>query len=99
MSFLSGLILVAIVLQGVRLQTNLQKEKIILQERQMLTSEVSYWKDVSGKYTNYRDVYYRLAVLEYKLGNFEESQKQLQKALEIDPNFEQGRVLGEKIGF
>lgn len=96
---ISGVLLVGVILQSLHLVTNYQKEALLGQERQQLTWEVDHWKQVQSKYPEYRDVSYRIAVLEYKLGNEEESQKHLKKALELDPNFEKGRVLGEKIGF
>lgn len=96
---ISGLLLTGVILQGLTLVRNYQKEALLAQERQQLIWEVDHWKEIKAKYPEYRDVSYRIAVLEYKLGNEEESQKHLKKALELDPNFEKGRVLGEKIGF
>ena len=44
-------------------------------------------------YPNYRDGYFRLATLEYELGNRNKAKEYVQKALELDPNFEEGRRL------
>ncbi len=43
-------------------------------------------------------VYYKIASLDYRVGNIDESKEYLKKALEIDPNFKDGYVLGAKVG-
>lgn len=95
----SGVLLTGVILQALQLATNYQRQALLIQERQQLGLEIDRWKQIQSKYPEYRDVSYRIAVLEYKLGNEAESQKHLKKALELDPNFKEGRVLGEKIGF
>ncbi len=97
-SFVSGLILIAIGLQAFSLYTNIQKENKAKYEHQKTLSELSYWKSALGKYQDSRDVYYKIATIEYRLGNIDESRVYLRKALQIDPNFEQGYVLGAKVG-
>lgn len=69
-----------------------------MQERAHLEREVSYWQQVADKYKGYRDVYYRIATLQFKLGNVSASQEYVKKALDLDPNFPEGRVLGTKVG-
>lgn len=92
--FLLGLIFI----QGVVLWDNFNQHIAFQQEREQLQNEVTYWEGVANKYQGYRDVYYRIAALQYKLGNTVESQNYVKKALELDPNFPEGRVLGAKIG-
>ena len=98
-SFFSGLILIGIVFQSAALYHNLQEVDRLKAERAGIMREVDYWKGIASEYKGYRDVYYRIAVLEYKLGNVGESKDYIKKALELDPNFHEGRVLGAKIGF
>jgi len=92
----AGLIM-AITLEGMSLNYNLQEGTQLQAERDKVAKEVVYWKQVADTYSGYRDIYYRIAALQYKLGNKEESKKYIQKALELDPNFEDARVLGTKI--
>jgi tetratricopeptide (TPR) repeat protein len=97
-SFVSLFLITLIFLQGVTLWYNIQQQEVYMQERAYLEKEVAYWQQVADKYQGYRDVYYRIASLQYKLGNTAASQEYLKKALEIDPNFPEGRVLGTKVG-
>lgn len=97
-SSFSVFLLTLIFLQGVTLWYNHQQREVYAQQRVYLEEEVVYWQQVSDKYQGYRDVYYRIAALEYKLGNTLASQEYIKKALKIDPNFSEGRVLGTKVG-
>jgi len=92
--FLLGLIF----LQGIALWDNLTQQKLQAQQRMQLQNEVNYWEGIATKYQGYRDVYYRIGALQYKLGNTSESQKYVKKALELDPNFPEGHVLGAHVG-
>lgn len=76
----------------------LKQREVIATHQAQLQQQVTYWEGIADKYQGYRDVYYRLASLQYRLGNVEESQKYVRKALEVDPNFSAGHVLGAKIG-
>lgn len=70
------------------------KEKERLQgERTRLRQEVLYWQDIVGKYKDYRDGYYNIALLSYRLGEDKKAWDNLQKALILDPNFEPARTL------
>jgi len=60
-----------------------------------LAGEISYWKSVVSKYKDYRDGYFRLALLEHQLNNDAQAQEYLNKALKLDPNFEEGRKFQE----
>lgn len=97
-STFSVFLLALIFLQGVTLWYNLKQEDVYVQEREHLEKEVAYWQSVADKYQGYRDVYYRIASLQFKLGNTDASKEYVQKALELDPNFPEGRVLGTKVG-
>jgi tetratricopeptide (TPR) repeat protein len=96
-SFSSGILLISILLQSTALIQNLEAVHGMQQERGKVIQEIQYWKQAAEKYKGYRDVYFRIAALEYKVGDMAESKKYMEKALELDPNFEAGRILGEKI--
>lgn len=97
-SVVSLFIILLIALQGVIMLQQIKQQQYLAQERVRLQREIQYWQGVADKYKGYRDVYYRIASLQYRLGNVEESQKYVKKALELDPNFPEGSVLGAKIG-
>ncbi|MBA3724375.1 MAG: hypothetical protein H0W89_05835 [Candidatus Levybacteria bacterium] len=97
-SSFSIFLLSLIFVQGVTFWYNMQQREVFMQERALLEKEVTYWQGIADTYHGYRDVYYRLASLQYKLGNTAASQEYVRKALEVDPNFVDGRVLGTKVG-
>jgi tetratricopeptide (TPR) repeat protein len=97
-SVVSVFLLALIALQGVVIWHTMQEREVVAQQKGQLEQQVAYWKGVADKYQGYRDVYYRIASLQYRLGNVDESQKYVKKALELDPNFPAGHVLGAKIG-
>lgn len=92
-----GFLIMVTTLEGSKLLVNLEESKKLQKEREQVIQEIAYWKQVGDTYSGYRDIYYRIAALQYKLGNEAESKAYIQKALELDPNFEEGRVLGAQI--
>lgn len=54
------------------------------------------WEEIIIEKSDYRDAYLQLAYLHYKLFDNEEAKEYLQKAIELDPNYELTRKL-EKI--
>ena len=92
--FLLGLIF----LQGVAIWDTMQQKELLVQQRLQTENEVKYWEGLAKKYQGYRDIYYKIGALNYKLGNITESQKYVKKALELDPNFPEGYVLGAHVG-
>lgn len=97
-SSLSLFLLALIFIQGVTLWYNVQQREVYMEERAHLEKEITYWEGISEKYKGYRDVYYRIAALQFKVGNVAASQEYVKKALELDPNFPEGHVLGAKVG-
>lgn len=83
--------------QGLQLQNNLRQEKKLARERINTEKELIYWGKTVEKYTNYSDIYLKIASLEYRLGNSQTAQNFIEKALAVNPDTEQGRVLGQKI--
>lgn len=89
----SFILLFCISILSFDLYKNIQEKQKIEKERQKLISEVIFWESVVNKYKDYRDAYFNLAVLEYQLKNFDKTKAYLQKVLELDPNFNEGRKL------
>lgn len=98
-SLASIVILVGIVFQGLLLNQNLKEFNKIQKEKLNLVSELSYWQQVAKEYNGYRDVYLRIANLQFQLGKVDEAKKSLEKVLSLDPNFKEANVLGAKVGF
>lgn len=67
-------------------KTAVSYEKIKSQ-RQKITLEINTLKAFSQKFTNYKEVYFQIAVREYELGNFNKANEYLQKALYLDPGY------------
>lgn len=93
----SAMLMMQIVREVSALPINADQAKIVQEKRHKIALEIAHWKKVADQYTGYRDVYYKIALLEYSQGNLVEAKKYIHKALEVDPNFDAGRVLGEKI--
>ena len=64
-------------------------------QREKLQSQVNFWTSVSDKYNGYKDVYFRIALLEYQLLNFDKAREYDNKALLLDPNDKNAKNLQE----
>lgn len=97
-SFISGALLIAIALQSISFYHNYQEEKRLEATRGKTIAELKYWQQIAGEYKNYRDAYFKIATLEYRLGNIEEARINLKKTLDLDPNFEKAREMEKLMG-
>ena len=91
-----SVLLIVIIIIGFDLLKNVGQKVQLDRQRQEIISQINYWKEITNKYKGYRDGYFQLAVLEYRLNDKEKAKEYLQNALEIDSNFQKGREL-EKI--
>ncbi|MDO8515406.1 MAG: hypothetical protein Q7S14_02815 [bacterium] len=63
-------------------------EKIFVDPQIALTkANIIYWEKITTNYPNYRDGYFKLAVLNWKLFNEEKTTYYLGLVRELDPNF------------
>lgn len=62
-------------------------------EKQQLENEVNRWRQIVSLRPDYRDAYFELAVLAYRLNHIEESKQYLAKVFELDPNYQPAREL------
>lgn len=62
-------------------------------KRQNLQNQISFWQSVVDKYDGYKDAYFRIGLLEYQLGDFQKARNYNEKALLLDPNFEDAKNL------
>lgn len=74
-----------------------QDKKQIDVRREEINMEIKHWQEIVNTYKDYRDGYFKLAILEYRLKDLEKSKYYLDKALTLDPNFEQGRRFEESL--
>lgn len=88
-------IFVCTVIIGLDLYQNLSLEKKLAFRNNELQRRLDFWKKEVKIHPNYRDAYFNLALISYQLKDFDSSIYNLQKALEIDPNFEKGRQFQE----
>ncbi len=96
-SFVSGVVIIGIVLQITRINENLQKIASLKEQRLQIAKELQYWQDLARQHEDYRDAYIKIASLQYQLGEKVQAQKSMDKVLSLDPNFKEGNVLGAKI--
>ena len=97
LGFIVTFILVAmLIIVGLDLYKDIKNQQKIEKERKDVISKIQYWQGVIDKYKDYRDAYFQLAILEYRLKNFDKAKFYLDKSLSLDPNFEKGRTM-EKI--
>lgn len=96
--FLVGTIavLLAMFVVSMDLYTTFNKQHGLVQEKNKVIREIAFWENEVKVRPDYRDAYFSLALLSFRLKDVDASRKYLNKALEIDPNFEKGREL-EKI--
>lgn len=75
------------------LYASLQSQKRVKEERVQLQKNIAFWQQVVTERPDYRDGYFMLATLVMRNGQRHEADVYLQKALQIDPNFKEGREL------
>ena len=70
-----------------------QNFRVLNSQRQNLQSQINFWQSISDKYEGYKDAYFRMALLEYNLGDFKKARENNKKALLLDPNFSDAKKL------
>ncbi len=96
-AFIVSFLIMAIGIVGNDLRNNFTKLSEVNKERAVTQAQIIEWKGALNSYKNYKDGYYMLSVLEYKLGNYQESFEYIKKALVIDPNYKEAKILLERL--
>ena len=78
---------------SVKLYQNYQKITQVNAQRQQIQSKINFWQSIADKYDGYKDAYFQMAILDYSLGNFKKAKVENQKALTLDPNFDDAKNL------
>jgi tetratricopeptide (TPR) repeat protein len=84
---------IGIVVASFFLYNAIKERQQVETEKEKVMQEINYWENVVSEHKDYRDGFFKLALLEYQIGNKQKSWEYLQKSLELDPNFEKGRDL------
>ncbi len=95
--FLTGLIclIAALVVIGIDLNSNYKLDKQFEKEKGESASNLVFWQNQVKEKPNYRDAYFSLALVYYQIKDFKSSSENLEKAMDLDPNFEKGKELEE----
>lgn len=88
--FLLGFLITTLLLLAVDVLFVFQKQKEIYFEKAKLNSEIRLWENIVQKYPS-KDTYFRLARLEYRVGDLDKSKYYTDKALYMDPNFKEAQ--------
>lgn len=96
-SFVSGFLIMATFLKGFELVQSVHAVQTLDERRSDLVEQKTYWEQVISKHEGYRDAYFKLALLSYQLGDEKGMKIYLDKTLEIDPNFQEGRVFANSV--
>ena len=90
-------ILAAILIVSLDLSSNYKEGKKIISEKGKVLNEVAFWQNEVKIHPDYRDGYFSLALLEFQLRNLSETRSNIDKALNLDPNFKEGRDLQKQL--
>jgi len=69
----SFVLVIILAIVGLDLYKDVLEQKKIETERKETISKIEYWQKIVDKYKDYRDAYFQLAILEYRLKNFDKS--------------------------
>ena len=86
----SVLILIAIGILSFDLRRTYYQNKSEVAQKQKLLNQQNFWINALNKYSDYRDGYLALAKVDYELNEREDASKMVNKALSIDPNYQDG---------
>jgi tetratricopeptide (TPR) repeat protein len=95
--FAFSVLAVLILFIAVDLYKNFVQNQQIQTQRQKLIHEIKIWESFSDKYSNYKEVYFQIALRQFQLGDFTLARQNLQKSLFIDPNYEEALKLQKEL--
>ncbi len=88
-----AIVIVAIVTEGIHLFIDLRNVKVTADDSITFAKQAAYWQMTEKKYPNYRDGYFQLALLAYRVGDNQKANEYLQQVETLDPNFEGVQLL------
>lgn len=66
-------------------------------ERTKIVSQINTWQNIVKKYKDFKDGYLQIALLEYRLGNYDKARFYCDKALLLDPEYSDAIELNRKL--
>lgn len=93
----SGILMVLIASLSLQVRDQVKELGRLRSMQSAITSEITHWQRVVSDHADYRDGYFRLALLHYQLGDIAHASEYVEKSLALDPNFEAGRNFKAKL--
>lgn len=93
--FIVLIFILAVVIVGLDLASNIKAKQEIDLERKKLTNELMFWENFIVEHHNYKDAYFQASVLEFKLGDTSKARMYVEKGLALDSNSQDGRKIEE----
>lgn len=90
-------ILLLVVLFSFDLSKTIKTYSKLISERERIQSQIKTWQSITEKFKGYKDGYLQLAILKYRLGEFDKASFYLNQALYLDPNYKEALQLQEKL--
>ena len=88
-----SILILQLVQLGQMLYKNYYDAQLKKAQKRTIEAEIMRWEQIVRDRPNYRDAYFELAVLTYRLGHLEETKKYLARVFELDPNYQPAREL------
>jgi len=100
--WLIGLVIFAIlaleiVQFGQQLYSSYNEAQLKQAQKQEIEAQIYKWEQVVVLHPNYRDGYFQLAILSYRLNRINETKMYLNKVFSLDPNYQPAREFEKKI--
>jgi hypothetical protein len=93
MFFVTIVLAAGTMIASLSLYRNVSSLLQLTNNRRELISKLNFWTSISDKYEGYKDAYFQIATLEYKLGDINKAKQANLKALLLDPNFGDAKKL------
>jgi len=87
LSVINVLALLGMLLVGIGLGKYLEKAAALRAKREGLAMHIAFLQDLSQKFPQDRDIFLEIATEEYQLGDMNQADSYVEKALVLDPNY------------
>ena len=98
---LFGIIIAVLLIMSIQTGLSLSKNYQIFKqreaERDKVLVQLKTWQSIGEKYPNYKDAFLQIAILEYRLKDLTNARYYLNKALLLDPNYNEALSFGKRL--
>ncbi len=77
---------------------NFEKLSRISAEKLDLEGKVKVWEDITKKYPGHKEAYFQAGLIHYRLKNYEKANSYVDRAIFVDPDYEDAKKLKKLIG-